>query len=76
MSSRYSSFPLQAGQVDDFAGGVVVRDPHLEGAARVAEILSGEDGALLTDQQGSLGGYVSLETSLKIGENREGSLTL
>lgn len=47
--------PLQTGQVDDFTWGVVSWDSHLEGAARVAEILGGEDGALLTDQQGSLG---------------------
>lgn len=30
---------------------MVVRDLHVEGRARVAEILASEDGALLTDEQ-------------------------
>lgn len=43
---------LQAERVLQLAGDVVLGHLHVEGGARVAQVLAGEDGTLLSDEEG------------------------
>lgn len=58
---------LQARQASDLARCVVVGHLHVERGAGVAEILSGEDGALLADQEGGRVG-VAADVVLEHGQ--------
>lgn len=51
-NSRFQFIFLQAKRVLQLAGDVVLGNLHVKGGAGVAQVLTGEDGTLLTDEKG------------------------